>query len=57
VPVACACNPSYSGDRDQEVRGSKPELANSWRDLISKKKKITKKLGVALHQPVEWLKV
>jgi hypothetical protein len=24
VPVAHACNPSYSGDRDQEDRGSKP---------------------------------
>jgi hypothetical protein len=27
--VAHACNPSYSGDRDQEDRGSKPVRANS----------------------------
>jgi hypothetical protein len=27
--VAHACNPSFSGDRDQEDRGSKPAQANS----------------------------
>jgi hypothetical protein len=27
--VAHACNPSYSGGRDQEDHGSKPALANS----------------------------
>jgi hypothetical protein len=26
--VAHACNPSYSGDRDQEDQGSKPAQAN-----------------------------
>jgi hypothetical protein len=44
VLVAHACNPSYSGDRDQE--GSRFE-ASPWqivhRDPIWKKKKITKK--------------
>jgi hypothetical protein len=29
-----ACNPSYSGGRDQEDRGSYPVWANSLRDLI-----------------------
>jgi hypothetical protein len=29
MPVAHACNPSYSGGRDQEDRGSKPAQANS----------------------------
>jgi hypothetical protein len=37
--VAHACNPSYSGGRDQEDRGLKPALANSSRDPISEKKK------------------
>jgi hypothetical protein len=32
-----ACNPSYSGGRDQEDRGLKPAQANSWQDPISKK--------------------
>jgi hypothetical protein len=36
VPVAHACNPSYSGGRDQKDQGSKPAWANSSRDLISK---------------------
>jgi hypothetical protein len=34
--VAHACNPSYSGGRDQEDRGSKPAQANSSRDPILK---------------------
>jgi hypothetical protein len=42
VPVAYACNPSYSGSRDQEDCGSKPTQANSLQDPISKKL-ITKK--------------
>jgi hypothetical protein len=42
--VAHACNPGYSGDRDQEDRGSKPARANSSRDLTLKKP-ITKKAG------------
>jgi hypothetical protein len=29
APVAHACNPSYSGGRDQEDRGWKPAWANS----------------------------
>jgi hypothetical protein len=29
VPVAHACNPSYSGSKDQEDSGSKPGQANS----------------------------
>jgi hypothetical protein len=29
APVAHACNPSYSGGRDQEDRGWKPAQANS----------------------------
>jgi hypothetical protein len=29
VPVAHACNPSYSGGRDQEDHGSKPARGNS----------------------------
>jgi hypothetical protein len=36
VPVAHACNPSYSGGRDQEDLGLKPAWANSSQDLISK---------------------
>jgi hypothetical protein len=45
VLVAQACNPSYSGGRDQKDRGSKPAWANSSQDPIlikpfTKKKKI-----------------
>jgi hypothetical protein len=36
VLVAHACNPSYSGGRDQEDRGLKPVQANSSKDPISK---------------------
>jgi hypothetical protein len=49
VMVAHTCNPSYSGGRDQEDHGLKPDWANSPRDPIFKKP-ITKK-GL-----VEWLK-
>jgi hypothetical protein len=35
--VAHACNPSYSGGRDQEDQSSKPARANSLQDPISKK--------------------
>jgi hypothetical protein len=35
--VAHAYNPSYSGGRDLEDRGSKPARANSLRALVSKK--------------------
>jgi hypothetical protein len=37
VLVAHACNPSYSGGRDQKDRSLKPE--NSWKDPIMKKEK------------------
>jgi hypothetical protein len=36
MPMAHACNPSYSGDRDQEDCSLKPAWANSSQDLISK---------------------
>jgi hypothetical protein len=36
VPVAHACNISFSGGRDQEDPGSKLAWANSLRDPISK---------------------
>jgi hypothetical protein len=45
-----ACNPSYSGGRDQEDLGSKPTQANSLQDPISKKTHHKKGL-------VEWLEV
>jgi hypothetical protein len=35
--MAYACNPSYSGGRDQEDLGSKPAWAKSSQDPISKK--------------------
>jgi hypothetical protein len=42
--VAHACNPSYSGCRDQEDHGSKPAQANSLRNPILKIP-ITKRAG------------
>jgi hypothetical protein len=36
VLVTYACNPSYSGGRDQEDEGLKPALANSLRTLSQK---------------------
>jgi hypothetical protein len=42
VLVAHACNPSYSGGRNQEDCGLKPAQANSSQDPVSKKP-ITKK--------------
>jgi hypothetical protein len=47
--VAPVYNPSYSGGRDQEGRGSKSTWANSARDPISK---------ITIHKKglVEWLK-
>jgi hypothetical protein len=36
VPMAHACNPSYSEGRNQEDQGSKPVQANSSHDAISK---------------------
>jgi hypothetical protein len=43
VPVAHACNPSYSGAGDQEDHGLKPAGANSSQDPIMKKIHHTKK--------------
>jgi hypothetical protein len=45
VPVAHACNPSYTEGRDQEDRGSKPAPATSVWDPVSKKKKSQKRAG------------
>jgi hypothetical protein len=45
MSVAHACNPSFSGGRDQEAEGSKPAQANSLRDPILKKKKSQKRTG------------
>jgi hypothetical protein len=50
APVAHACNPSYSGDRDQDC-DLKPARVNSSWDPSSKKKKPSQK------RLVEWLKV
>jgi hypothetical protein len=36
APLAHACNPSYSGDSDQEDHDSKSAHKNSSRNLISK---------------------
>jgi hypothetical protein len=36
APVACTCNASYSGSRDQEDLSSKPTQAKSSQDPISK---------------------
>jgi hypothetical protein len=41
VPVAHACNPSYSGGRDQEAHGSKSAQANS----LQNAKLFTKRAG------------
>jgi hypothetical protein len=46
--VAYICNPSYSGDRDQEDHGLKANPANSsWRSYLQKKKKKKKKKTIA----------
>jgi hypothetical protein len=44
VLVAHACNPSYSGGRDQEDCSLKPAQGNSSRDPISKTKPSQKRL-------------
>jgi hypothetical protein len=36
VPVAHACNPRYSGGRDQKDGGLKPAWANNLKDFVSK---------------------
>jgi hypothetical protein len=50
VLVAHACNPSYSGGRDQEDGSSKPAWENSSLDSVSKNP--SQKIGL-----VEWLKM
>jgi hypothetical protein len=49
--VVHACNPSYSGGREQEDGGLKPAWANSSRDSIWKKP-ITKKRAGEVAQGV-----
>jgi hypothetical protein len=51
--VAYACNPGYSGGRDQEDHDLKPTWGNSLKDPISKKS-FTKKKKIGL---MEWLRV
>jgi hypothetical protein len=45
--VAHTCNPSYSGDRDQEDCDLKPAWANSSQDLVLKKPTQKRAGGVA----------
>jgi hypothetical protein len=50
--MAHACNPSYSGGRDQENCGSKPAGKNSLQDASSKKKKSHKNRAGGMVQGV-----
>jgi hypothetical protein len=50
VLVAHACNPRYSGGRDQEDHNSRPAWANSLPDPISKTH-ITKRTGRVAQGP------
>jgi hypothetical protein len=43
--MAHACNPTYSGGRDQEDCSSKPVQANSLRETLSQKYPSQKKWG------------
>jgi hypothetical protein len=43
--VAHACNPSYSGGRDEEDHGLRPARANSLQDPIQKQNKTHTKRG------------
>jgi hypothetical protein len=54
VPVAHACNHSYSGGRNQEHHGSKPTGAKKKKQMFTRPylKKPFTKMGL-----VEWLKV
>jgi hypothetical protein len=52
VPVAHACNPSYSGGKGQEECSSKPAWANSSPDPISRKKKKSQKRAGGVAQVV-----
>jgi hypothetical protein len=49
APVAHACNPSYSGDWDQEDWGLKPAWANSVQDPILENKTGGVAQGVGLE--------
>jgi hypothetical protein len=49
VSVAHTCNPSYSGDRDQEACGLKPAQANSLRDPFLKKIITKQRAGGVAH--------
>jgi hypothetical protein len=49
--VAHACNPSYSGDRDQEDQGLKPAWGNSSGDLILKNPSLKRADGVQAPAP------
>jgi hypothetical protein len=50
--MANACNPSYSGGRDQEDLSSKPAWANSSRDAILKKILQKRRAGGGVAQGV-----
>jgi hypothetical protein len=52
--VAHACNPSYSGGRDQEDCGLKPVQANSSQDPVSKKPSQKRAGGVAQGEGPEF---
>jgi hypothetical protein len=52
--VANACNPSYSGSKDKEDRGSRPAGANSLRDPISKNPSQKRAGGVAQGEDLEF---
>jgi hypothetical protein len=54
VPVAHACNPSYSGGRHQEAHGSKPARQIVHKTLSQKKKK---KKNLHRKGLMEWLKM
>jgi hypothetical protein len=50
--VAYACNPSYSGGKDQEDHGLKPAQENSSQHPFSKKKKKSKKRAGGVAQGI-----
>jgi hypothetical protein len=52
--VAHACNPSYSGGRDQEDHGSKPGQVNRLQDPVSKKPITNRAGGVAQGEDTEF---
>jgi hypothetical protein len=54
APVADICNPSYSGDRNQEDRSSKPAWSNSLQDPISKNSSHKRAGGVAQSKGPEF---